>query len=165
MQCTNVQFDWGISKMVGHKKAKNQQTWSILKKRVQNVGCKKEVAITVCPTEKMVIVGENKVYFLQLWPFLTNWHSSNQFFSSFFLLLSTYVDFWPTFLLFKTHHLWNSTTELILMYYINSNLQKLTLLFDKGEIASLTQKNFFFPLCNKQVTLFKRKIKEKRKIM
>ena len=164
MQCTNIQFDWGISKMVGPKKAKNQHTWLILKKRVQNVGCKKQGAITVCPTEKIVIVGENKVYFLQLWPFLTNWHSSNEFFSSFFLLLSTYVDFWPTFLLFKTHHLWNFTIELILMY-INSNLQKLTLLFDKGEIASLTQKNFFFPLCNKQVTLFKRKIKEKSTIM
>ena len=26
-----------------------------------------------------------------------------------------YIDFWPKILLFRTHHLWNSTTELIII--------------------------------------------------
>ena len=28
----------------------------------------------------------------------------------------SYVDFWPKILLFRTHHLWNFTTELILIH-------------------------------------------------
>ena len=49
---------------------------------------------------------------LQFWHFLTNCRSSTEFFSF------EYVDSWPKILLFRTHHLWNSTTELILIYSV-----------------------------------------------
>jgi hypothetical protein len=55
----------------------------------------------------------------------------------------------------------NSTIELISMY-INSNLQKLTLLFDKGEIASFTQKNFFFSFLQKASYTFSEEKKRKK---
>ena len=41
------------------------------------------------------------------------------FINRFFLKISLeYVDFWPKILFFRTHHLWNSSTEL--MYIFNS---------------------------------------------
>ena len=152
-----VQFDWGISKMVGPTKQDFWPRINILdwysKKRLQNVEREKQGAINTLFSKTMYSHDH-------FWR--TDIHRRDL---SLLFLLSAYVDFWPKFLLFNIHHPWNSTIELILMY-INSNLhRKLTLLFDKGEIASLTQKNFFFPLCNKQVTLFMRKIKEKSKVI
>ena len=49
---------------------------------------------------------------VQFWPFLLNCNSSKDFFFN----SVEYVDSWPKSLLFRTHHLWNSTTELILTY-------------------------------------------------
>jgi len=49
---------------------------------------------------------------VQFWHFLTNRNSSTDFFkeNSF-----EYVDSWPKKLLLRTHHTWNSTTELTLV--------------------------------------------------
>ena len=52
---------------------------------------------------------------VRFWHFLTNCHSLTEFFNFFSF---EYVDSWPKILLFRTHHLWNYTTELIL---INTN--------------------------------------------
>ena len=41
---------------------------------------------------------------------MTNWHASTDFFYFFSL---EYVDSWQKILLFRIHHLWNSTTKLI----------------------------------------------------
>ena len=43
---------------------------------------------------------------------MTNWSSP---YSQNTMVSFDYIDFWPKILLFKTHHLWNSTTELILI--------------------------------------------------
>ena len=56
-----------------------------------------------------------KVWF---WHFLTNHNSSTD--SHFFSF--EYVDIWPKILLFRTHHLWNSTAELILIPILNSKI-------------------------------------------
>ena len=48
---------------------------------------------------------------IRFWHFLTNQHSLTELFLIFFL----WVDSWPKILLFTTHHLLNSTTELILL--------------------------------------------------
>ena len=47
---------------------------------------------------------------VRFWHFLTNRHSS----MTFWFFSFEYVDSRPKILLFRTHHLWNSTTELIL---------------------------------------------------
>ena len=47
---------------------------------------------------------------VQFWHFLSNCNSSTELKKRSF----EYVDSWPKVLLFRTHHLWNSTTELIL---------------------------------------------------
>ena len=44
---------------------------------------------------------------------MTNWRSP---YSQITMVSFEYIDFWPKILLFRTHHLWNSTTELILSY-------------------------------------------------
>ena len=46
---------------------------------------------------------------VQFWYFLTNCKSSTDFAKKSF----EYVNSWPKILLFRTHHLWNSTTKLI----------------------------------------------------
>ena len=64
------------------------------------------------------LTSKNKVWF---WHFLTNCHSSTEFFNFFSFEL---VDSWPKILLFRTHHLWNSTTELILMKSKETSCEK-----------------------------------------
>ena len=46
---------------------------------------------------------------VQFWHFLMNHYS---LYSQNTMLSFEYVEFWPKFLLFITHHLWNSRTEL-----------------------------------------------------
>ena len=50
---------------------------------------------------------------VRFWHFLTNRNSSKDFFKANFF---EYVHSWPKSLLLRTHHLWNSMTELILVY-------------------------------------------------
>ena len=50
----------------------------------------------------------NRLCFLKLWSIFDKLYSQNTTISF------AYVDFWPNILLFRTHHLWNSTAELIL---------------------------------------------------
>ena len=44
---------------------------------------------------------------------MTNWCS---LYSQNTMVSLEYIDFWPKILLFRTHHLWNSTIELILLF-------------------------------------------------
>ena len=58
-------------------------------------------------SKKLDMILENKVF-----QKLTNWRSP---YSQNTMVSFEYIDFWPKTLLFKTHHLQSSTTELILM--------------------------------------------------
>ena len=70
---------------------------------------------------------------------LTNCHSSTEFKKQSF----KYIDSWSKLLLFRTRHLWNSTTELILMYKQLSSKVGINL-------QTLVQRWQFYCLCTKQ---------------
>ena len=66
-----------------------------------------------------------------------------------------HVDSWPIRLLFRTHHLWNSTTELILLFTTKKTK-------NKGKIRgkNLSGKNAYFPIFEQKNFFFEQNGKD-----
>ena len=54
------------------------------------------------------------------------------------------IDFWPKILLFRTHHLWNSTTELILTYISLFIKYLYVLILDIHNINAIFEEEFSY---------------------
>ena len=115
--------------MVGPNKqdlrmVKNQHTWRnwrnlgvILENKVVQKLMQENNAFTKSWSHKLILFNERKKQ-IDIW--LWNYNHGNSWLAVihwqiyFLIFLFEYVDSWSKILLFRTHYLWNSTTEVIL---------------------------------------------------